>query len=97
VESVLNAAFALNGLTSGAMLGGLVLALVWRRGRAAPVILGMLVALATMITLYVGWRAQVAWPWYTLIGATITVVVAALVRAGLGGRPADPAGTSRPA
>lgn len=80
VESVLNAAFALNGLTSGAMLGGLVLALAWRRGSPVPVITGMLVALTTMITLYLGWRAQVAWPWYTLIGALVTVAVATLVR-----------------
>ena len=35
VEFVLNAAFSLRGLTSGALLGGLVLAVFWRKGRAA--------------------------------------------------------------
>ncbi len=81
VESVLNAALALNGLTSGAMLGGLVLALGWRRGHPVPVIAGMLAALAGMTVLFVNWRAHVAWPWYTLIGSLITLGVATLVRA----------------
>jgi len=81
VESVLNAAFALGGLTNGAMLGGLILALVWRRGRPGPVIAGMLAALAVMVTVYVQWQTVVAWPWYTLMGCLVTVVVATLVRA----------------
>src|SRR5439155_22804749 len=37
-DSVLNAAFALRGLTSGALLGGLILAVFWKRGRAVSVI-----------------------------------------------------------
>lgn len=81
VESVLNAAFALNGLTSGAMLGGLVVALWWRRGSPVPVIAGMLAALAVMTVLFVNWRTHVAWPWYTLLGSLITLSVATLVRA----------------
>jgi SSS family transporter len=93
VESVLNAAFALNGLTSGAMLGGLILTLVWRQGRAAPVITGMLTALVVMAALHslprlawsqAWWERTVGvvvfWPWYTLIGTTITLAVAALTR-----------------
>ncbi len=88
VESVLNAAFALNGLTSGAMLGGLVLALWWRRGSPVPVIAGMLAALAVMTVLFVLWRAHVAWPWYTLFGSLITLGVATLVRAVW--KPLDP-------
>jgi Na+/proline symporter len=93
VESVLNAAFALGGLTNGAMLGGLILALVWRRGRPGPVIAGMLAALAVMVTVYVQWRAFVAWPWYTLMGCLVTVAVAALIRAAwkpAGNNPAPP-------
>src|SRR4030095_5671959 len=48
VEFVLNAAFALRGLTSGALLGGLALAIFWKKGRAVPVITGMMVSLAAM-------------------------------------------------
>lgn len=80
VTSVINAALALNGLTNGAMLGGLVLSLYWRRGSAVPVITGMLTALVTMVCLYTFWRQEIAWPWYTLIGSTLTVAVATLIR-----------------
>ena len=48
VAFVLNAAFALRGLTSGALVGGLALAVFWKKGRSIPVITGMMVSLATM-------------------------------------------------
>lgn len=93
VEFVLNAAFALRGLTGGALLGGLALAVFWKRGRALPVVTGMLVALASMTALQLLpklgctqalWMrlvgTEVFWPWYTLIGATITIVTAWLAR-----------------
>lgn len=91
VEFVLNWAFQLNGLTNGAMLGGLALALWWRKGSAVPVIAGMLVSLGVMIFIsQFEWTrqvngetaaARVAWPWFTLIGTTVTLVVAHVVRA----------------
>lgn len=106
VESVLNAAFALSGLTSGAMLGGLILALWWRRGQALPVVVGMVTGLLVMSALHalprLSWSqawwertvgVTVFWPWYTLIGTTVTIAVAALVRWALS-RQASPAGGS---
>ncbi len=95
VESVLNAAFALNGLTSGAMLGGLILALTWRQGRAGPVIAGMLAALGVMSALFGFARPHVAWPWYTLIGTLVTLTVASAFRAM--SKPAAGVATSPPA
>ncbi|HNQ88731.1 MAG TPA: hypothetical protein PKM73_08970 [Verrucomicrobiota bacterium] len=80
VTSVINTALALNGLTNGAVLGGLVLALWWRRGGAAPLVAGMLTSLVCMVGIYTFLRAEVAWPWFTLIGATITIGVASLLR-----------------
>ena len=80
VEFVLNAAFSLRGLTSGALLGGLMLVLFWKRGSARPVVTGMLAALAAMIAISVVWKQQVFWPWFTLIGTTITLLVAGVVR-----------------
>jgi len=47
VEFVLNAAFSLRGLTSGALLGGLVLAVFWKNIRTTAVILGMLTSLGS--------------------------------------------------
>ena len=76
VRFVLNAAFSLRGLTSGALVGGLALAVFWRQGRARPVVIGMLVALGAMTAIQVlpqwqvtqGWwlrtvGVEVFWPW----------------------------------
>ncbi len=78
VTFILNWAFSLNGLTSGAMIGGLSLALFWRGGRGVAVIAGMFVSLAVMLAVNLQWKAQIAWPWYALMGATVTLVVARL-------------------
>jgi SSS family transporter len=92
VEFVLNAAFSLRGLTSGALVAGLALAVFWRRGRATPVVVGMLTALACMTAIQVlpqlpGTKelwfkivgTEIFWPWYTLIGAAIALATAWLV------------------
>ncbi len=86
VAFVLEAAFKLRGLTSGALLGGLLMALFWKRGPAAPVITGMLCSLAVMTWisplaqehLPPGWPhlpVVIAFPWYTLIGSSVTLSV----------------------
>jgi Na+/proline symporter len=95
VEFVLNAAFSLRGLTSGALVGGLILALRWRKTKDSgfPVILGMLVALGVMTAVQVlptldatkdTWMqvvgTEIFWPWYTLIGAGVTLMAAWAVR-----------------
>ncbi|MEI6394995.1 MAG: hypothetical protein WCT12_28295 [Verrucomicrobiota bacterium] len=96
VAFVLNAAFALRGLTSGALVGGLALAVFWRKGRSTPVIAGMLVSLAVMTTIQMLpkldctrelWMkvvgTEIFWPWYTLIGAIVTLTTAWVVRAAM--------------
>jgi Na+/proline symporter len=91
VQYVLNAAFALRGLTSGALLGGLVLVLWWKKGKALPVIVGTLTSLAVMILIsQLEWQqntatgevvtAKLAWPWFTLTGTTVTLGTAWVVR-----------------
>ena len=79
VKYVLNVAFSLRGLTSGALLAGLALVVFWRKGPALPVVLGMLGAVTIMTTIH--WLANIAWPWYTLIGATAALGIAYLARA----------------
>jgi solute:Na+ symporter, SSS family len=76
VAFVLDAAFKLRGLTSGALLGGLLLAVFWKRGAAAPVITGMFCSLAVMTCISLWGRDAIAFPWYTLIGSTVTLSVA---------------------
>jgi Na+/proline symporter len=93
VEFVLNAAFSLRGLTSGALVGGLALAVYWPKERALPVVLAMLLALSVMAGIEIlphapatksFWMATVGteifWPWYTLIGATVTLATAWVLR-----------------
>ncbi len=90
VEFVLNAAFTLRGLTSGALLGGLLLAVFARRGGPWPVILGMCASLACLLGVsQFEWMEpvngkptaqQVFWPWYTTIGTLVTLGVAWLAR-----------------
>ena len=90
VPFVLDAAFKLRGLTSGALLGGLMLVVFWKKGGSLPVIIGMLVSLGTMIAVNrIEWPQEVAgtmakvkvgFPWYTLIGTLVTLSVAHLAR-----------------
>jgi SSS family transporter len=82
VEFVLNASFTLRGLTSGGLLGGLLLAVFWKPGGALPVIAGMVCSLAVMVWIsplgHSG--AGIAPYWYTLIGSAITILVALAAR-----------------
>jgi len=93
VEFVLNAAFSLRGLTSGALAGGLALAVFSRKGRSAPVVAGMFVSLAVVAAVQMlpnlavtkpFWVAivgtEIFWPWYTLIGALITLATTWIFR-----------------
>jgi SSS family transporter len=87
-EFVLNAAFTLRGLTSGALLGGLIMAVFTRKSDSTPVVTGMGVSLAAMIALSqwrwmdsaTGKETGIFWPWFTLIGTSITLAVAFATR-----------------
>src|SRR6185369_324955 len=96
VMFVLNAAFTLRGLTSGALLGGLMLAVFWKNGRAVSVIAGMVAALLVMVGVsQISWSVEVGgktetqkvfWPWFTLIGVVVTLTVACLTNRLVGPR-----------
>ncbi len=93
VTFVLNAAFSLRGLTSGALLGGLILALFGRGVGPRAAMIGMTASLLVMNVIY--WPAnipatkewwlrtfggEVFWPWFTLIGTVVTLGVAWLAK-----------------
>jgi Na+/proline symporter len=82
VEFVLNASFMLRGLTSGGLLGGLLLAVFWKSGAGVAVIVGMVCSLVVMFWIsplgHTG--AGIAPYWYTMIGCVVTIVVALAVR-----------------
>jgi SSS family solute:Na+ symporter len=86
VESVMDAAFSLVGLASGGLLGGVLLALTIKKGRGVPVILGMAVSLMAMLAIKYGLKDAIHWPWYTMIGCGITLVVTMLANAFYGAR-----------
>lgn len=79
-QGILNAALGLNGLTNGAMLGALLLVLLWKKGSPWPLVTGMLVSLGCMIVIYNYFGKEIAWPWFTLIGCTITLSVAVVLQ-----------------
>ncbi len=89
VSFVLNAAFSLRGLTSGALLGALLIALFRRQLGARAVMAGMIASVVVMNLIYwppklpalrAGWLevfgGEIFWPWFTLIGTCITLGVA---------------------
>jgi SSS family solute:Na+ symporter len=92
VTFVLNAAFSLRGLTAGALLGSLIIALFWRRLGARATMAGMIASLIVMNMVYwppnipalqPWWERtfgnEIFWPWFTLIGTAVTLGVAWLV------------------
>jgi SSS family transporter len=88
VDFVLNAAFSLRGLTSGALLGGLALAVFWKTGRTVSVISAMFASLAVMTavqTLPLG--IEIFWPWYALIGLLVMLSTAWLINRFVEKRP----------
>jgi len=98
VVFVFNAAFSLRGLTSGALLGALLLAVYFRGHRSFPVVIGMLTALLTMLIITMApqwawsqelWAATVGgtmpaifWPWYTAIGLIVCLATTRVVQWG---------------
>jgi Na+/proline symporter len=81
-------ALSIASFTYGGMLGGFFLGIFWRRAIQRDALLGMSVGIIAM-ALVVSARplagaipalagtlaplAQIAWPWYVLIGTTITM------------------------
>ena len=83
VDSVMNTAFALAGLTSGGLLGGVLLALTWKQTDGRPIIIGMASSLAAMLAIKYGLKEAIHWPWYTAIGCGITLLTAMLAKVAL--------------
>lgn len=91
VKFVFNTAFSLRGLTSGALLGGLLIAVFRPKIGAKATVIGMITSLAfmTLIQTLPKWELtrelwmkifgqEILWPWYTLIGTMVTIATALL-------------------
>jgi SSS family transporter len=86
-------ALSIASFTYGGLLGGFFLAIFWPRARQRDAILGMAVGIAVMSVVVFAkqiasaipaWApvltpiSKIAWPWYVLIGTTITLLVGIL-------------------
>ena len=82
-------ALAIASFTYGGLLGAFALALFWDRARQRDAISGMLVGITVMTFVvfannlkarfpFLEPLAGIAWPWYVLIGTTITFAVGVL-------------------
>jgi Na+/proline symporter len=86
-------ALSIASFTQGGLLGGFFLGIFWRRAIQRDAILGMSVAITVMafivfakqiIAAFPGLTglltpvSTIAWPWYVLIGLTITMIVGIL-------------------
>ena len=86
-------ALGIASFTYGGLLGGFFLGIFWRRAIQRDAIVGMSVAITTMAFIVFGKQiaglvpslagalaplGTIAWPWYVLIGTTITLIVGML-------------------
>lgn len=84
-------ALSIASFTYGALLGGFFLGILWRRAIQRDAILGMAVGIFVMTfvvfakqltpifpSLPLASVARIAWPWYVLIGTTVTMLVGIL-------------------
>ena len=83
VPLIFNAAFKLAGITSGAVLGGLLFAIFTRNVRSqVPIITGMIISSSVMLAITIlGQYDKLAihWPWYGFIGTVTTLIPAYLI------------------
>jgi Na+/proline symporter len=70
---VVQVALSIASFTYGGLLGGFFLALFWPRAIQRDAITGMTVGIAAMSIIVFDKSIHIAWPWYVLIGTTITV------------------------
>ncbi|HEU4565258.1 MAG TPA: sodium:solute symporter [Gemmatimonadaceae bacterium] len=86
-------ALSIASFTYGGLLGGFFLGLLWRRANQRDAITGMATGIAVMtfvvfakqiseaypaLASTLGPASRIAWPWYVLIGTTITMLVGIL-------------------
>jgi len=82
-------ALGIASFTYGGLLGGFFLGILWARARQRDAIIGMSTGIAVMAVIVFAGRlvpfvpalapaAKIAWPWYVLIGTSITMLVGIL-------------------
>ncbi len=75
-------ALAIASIVYGGLLGAFGLGLFSRRADARSVITGMAAGIGGVLLVWLFLRAQVAWPWFVLIGSVVTFAVGHLLGRG---------------
>lgn len=73
VHSVLETGLTIAGITYGSMVGVFLLGVLTKKANESGSILGMASGLLSMLGVW--YFTRIAWPWYVLIGTTITFAV----------------------
>jgi Na+/proline symporter len=82
-QPAVQVALGLASVTAGGLLGAFLLALYVKRARQADALIAIGVSALFMFVLWLGSKGfipfppgtKIAWPWYSLVGSTITVAV----------------------
>jgi peptidoglycan/LPS O-acetylase OafA/YrhL len=81
-STVVSRALTIAGYSAGLLLGVFVLGVVTRRVGQSAALVGAAAGLAALLAVQFvlpGQGVTIAWPWYALVGSSVTVVVALLV------------------
>ncbi|MCA9016811.1 MAG: transporter, partial [Planctomycetaceae bacterium] len=74
-ESVVGSVFSIAAISTGLILGIFFLATFSKQASQASALVGFLVGLITVLYVAFGMKGEVAWPWYTLIGACTVFMI----------------------
>ena len=77
-SSVVGSVLAIAGISTGLILGIFFLATFSRQASQASALLGFVIGLTVVLYVAFAMKQEVAWPWYTLIGATTVFAVGIL-------------------
>lgn len=91
---VVDEALAIAGFSAGLLLGLFALGTLTRRVGQGAALVGLFVGLTSL--LYVRFATSIAWPWYAVIGASVTFLSGLLASLGMGRAPDSPARRSSP-
>jgi SSS family transporter len=89
-------ALAVASLVYGGLLGAFALGVFSRRADGTSVSVGVAVGIGAVTAVWIFARAQVAWPWFAVMGSLITFVVGSLLGRGLPSADPGDRATYRP-
>jgi Na+/proline symporter len=71
-QSVVDSVLMIAGFTTGIILGVFFLGILSKRATHRGALIGLVVGIGVMSAIFIG--TKLAWPWYTIVGASTTFV-----------------------